>query len=250
MSVESSRRVAKVVPERSAESPVRWPDLGRADVGMLLTSRWKVTAVDAPRKAAERAAQAWSQSSTPAGLLASNVFISSDDRKLVRISQWRDDEAGGSGPPPPPSTAAPARGRGIVPISEPTVEHLGTRVYRPYRSGTYRAPDEEPGALFVVDLDMGGAGQAQEWVELIFAAIETQGHPPDGLMAGHFYVSDDGRRAVNLAEWVSAEAHAKAVSDEGGFMGASPAWEKVRAFVGGRVTVENYRFFRSTAHVV
>lgn len=249
MSVESSRRVAKVVPERSADSPTRWPDLGRADVGLLLTSRWRVTSVDAPRMAAERAAQAWSQSSTPAGLLASNVFISADDRKLVRISQWRDDESSGTGPPPP-STAAPSRSRGIVPVSEPSVEHLGTRVYRPYRSGTYRTPDQQPGALFVVDLDLGGPGQAQEWVELIFAAIEAEGRPPEGLLAGHFYVSEDGRRAVNLAEWVSAEAHAKAVSEDGGFMGASPGWERVRSFAGSRVTVENYRFLRNTAHVV
>ncbi len=42
-------------------------------------------------------------------------------------------------------------------------------------------------------------------------------------MAGHFYVSEDGRRAVNLAEWVSAEAHAKAASaTSGGFMGGEP----------------------------
>ena len=228
-----------------------WPDLGRADIGLLLTSRWRVTSPDAPRAAAERAALAWSQSSTPAGLLASNVFISADARALLRISQWRDDESGAdapAGPAPAPSSRARGGGRALVPLSEPAVEHVGTRVYRPCRSGTFRAPDEEPGTLVVVELDLGAPGRAQDWVELIFDAITTDGRPPDGLLAGHFYVSEDGRRAVNLAEWVSKEAHAVAVATSAGFMGGGPGWAKVRAFAEGKVKSEHYSFLQSTAH--
>ena len=265
MSAESSRSPAQAPPAKaplpSPASRLRWPDLGGADVGLLLTSRWRITSVDDPIIAAERAALAWSQSSTPAGLLASHVFISADDRKLVRISQWRDDEAEGS-VAPPPSTAATGGGTtpgsasrvktgrkpAIVPVAEAAVEHLGTRVYRPHRSWIQRAPDAQPGSLFVIDLDLGGPGRAQDWVELIFQAVEAGGAVPEGLLAAHFYVSDDGRRAVNFAEWVSDEAHHAAISD-GGFM-TSPAWARARAFAAGKVTVESYRFFRSTAQVV
>lgn len=240
---------------RRARVPGRapaWPDLGRADVGLLLTSRWRVTSPSEPHAAAERAALAWSQSSAPAGLLASNVFISADARALLRISQWRDDqsgdEPGSAGNGTPMSTPSPtkSRARAIVPVSEPAVEHVGTRVYRPCRSGMFRRPEEEPGVLFVIDLDLGGPGRAQDWVELIFEAIATDGQPPTGLMAGHFYISEDGRRAVNLAEWVSAEAHAAATATSAGFMGGGPGWSKVRAFAEGRVKSEHYNFLRST----
>jgi hypothetical protein len=241
MSIESLPSEAR--RPRSAGRAPAWPDLGRADVGLLLTSRWRVTSPTEPYAAAERAAVAWSQSSAPAGLLASNVFISADARALLRISQWRDDREDGAPVSPP---ASQSRARAIVPVSEPAVEHIGTRIYRPYRSGMFRKPEEEPGVLFVIDLDLGGPGRAQDWIELIFEAIAADGQPPAGLMAGHFYMSDDGRRAVNLAEWVSAEAHAEAVATSAGFMGGGPGWSKVRAFAEGHVKSEHYNFLRST----
>jgi hypothetical protein len=220
-----------------------------------LTSRWRVKSAEDPRLAADRAALAWSQSSTPAGLLASSVFISADARALVRISQWRDDEQGDSEAAAVPVSARPSqpappprsRGRALVPISEPSVEHLGTRLYRPYRSGLLRRPDEEPGVLVVVELDLGAPGRAQDWVELILAAVEADG-PPTGLLGGHFYVSDDGRRAVNLAEWVSTEAHRDALDADGGFFGGGAAWERVRSFAEGKVKAEHYTFLRTTVH--
>ncbi|WP_037317665.1 antibiotic biosynthesis monooxygenase [Amycolatopsis orientalis] len=128
--------------------------------------------------------------------------------------------------------------------SEDAIKDLdGAPVYRLYRGGR---GEGEPGVLVVVSVEFDRADERQqrEWVDLVFAALDSEPTHAPGGVSGFFHLSIDGRRMLNYAEWTSEEAHIAALEapgDKGG-IGTTDAWKAVRQHPGMKSsTVKRYR---------
>lgn len=73
-------------------------------------------------------------------------------------------------------------------------------------------------------------------MKLVRAAIDESGLP-SGALAERFHVDEENGRALNLAEWTSADAHRDALAREGA-LGKSPARQRVRDYPGARFAFE------------
>jgi hypothetical protein len=128
--------------------------------------------------------------------------------------------------------------------SEDAITDLdGAPVYRLYRGGR---GEGEPGVLVVVSVEFDRADERQqrEWVDLVFAALDSEPTPAPGGVSGFFHLSTDGRRMLNYAEWTSEEAHIAALEAPGdnGGIGTTDAWKAVRRHPGLKSsTVKRYR---------
>ncbi|QQQ79817.1 antibiotic biosynthesis monooxygenase [Saccharothrix sp. 6-C] len=108
----------------------------------------------------------------------------------------------------------------------------GAVAYRRYRSGAEVGADREVGCVVLVSVRLDRPGVAEEWVDLVFAALAAEERPHPGGISAHFHVSLDGLRVLNYAEWTSAEAHEEAMAAGGGSVGRSAAWQRVHSFTG------------------
>jgi hypothetical protein len=80
----------------------------------------------------------------------------------------------------------------------------------PYR--IFRGAAHEAATCLVIDrqrLRRADRRIACEWIDTIIAALERQS--PEGLCAATFFVSTGGDVVLNLAEWLSPDAHRRAL---------------------------------------
>lgn len=206
----------------------RWPDFARTDAGLVMITRWRVPSAQAQRAAADAVADVWARRPWPKGVLSFSLFAGEDGRTVLNHSQWTSLDAYHA------FVAEEREDRnrtidqtvpGIERVARFELRHRATRVVA---SGS-------AGCIVGVEIE---ATPAQEWVELVLAAIDETGLP-QGALAAHFHVGLDGGRAFNLAEWTSAEAHRAALAATGS-VGRGPAWDRVRTYPGARFAMMRY----------
>jgi hypothetical protein len=199
------------------------PDPARTDAGLVLSSERAVGGAHLLAPTADAVIAGWDGVPWPDGLLTYSLFLDADGDRLLHYAQWTD-------------SAAADRFEG-------SREHIGYRLYRGGRS----TGGEIPGAIVSVRVDTDDDALARTWVDAVFAALAgTAGLPPGGL-SGFFHVSTDGRHVLNYAEWVSAEAHRRALASTGGRgIASGPLWDKVQTMPGVRPqSVTRYHHYQT-----
>ncbi|TQM78033.1 antibiotic biosynthesis monooxygenase [Saccharothrix saharensis] len=145
----------------------------------------------------------------PDGLLDARWLREVDGDGVVTYSQWsRPVDADGA------------------------VDGDGAVAYRRYRSVGRASADRPVGCVVLVSVRFDRSGVAEEWVDLVLAALAAEDEPDPGGISAHFHVGVDGTRVLNYAEWTSARAHVDAMARGDGAVGRSPLWRRVRSFPG------------------
>lgn len=98
------------------------------------------------------------------------------------------------------------------------------------------AADKPVGCVVVVTVDTDDEATARAWVDSVFVAMASEPNPHPGGVSAAFHIREDGKQAVNYAEWVSAEDHEDAVTRTSlrGVGSDTKDWERVRNFPGVR----------------
>ncbi|MFI8765920.1 antibiotic biosynthesis monooxygenase [Streptomyces sp. NPDC053792] len=214
------------------------PDLHRPGVGAVLVSTWKVGTPERQRAAVEAIRTAWESRAWPdLGLLSYSVAIGTDGDTLLHYSQWTEQQAYDDFV----RTYRDDRNAEID-AAVPGIERVELRRYAPIHRSAVRGgtgTGELPGVVVVVeaDFDGPGAGQREDWVDTVFAALDEDAatRSASGGISAQFHLSTDGGRVLNYAEWESGQAHAEWSADDARL---SEAWKRVHhhpGLVGGRV---------------
>jgi hypothetical protein len=184
--------------------------LTRDDAGLVLIGEWAVSDPELQRAAADAAVDAWGVHAWPDGLRAHHCLLGEDGRTVLHHLQWADAPAARAFA----ATGRPAWKRFVDDVV-PGIMHRGATAYRRYRD-TVALPTPPPtGCLVTVTVDFDGSDprRPRAWVDNVFRAAGTaNASVQSGMLAAHFHVSVDGSRALNLAEWTTAEAHRDAVA--------------------------------------
>ncbi|MFE9748180.1 hypothetical protein ACFYOT_25020 [Saccharothrix saharensis] len=135
-------------------------------------------------------------------------------------------------------------GDGVVTYSQWSrpVERDGAVAYRRYRSVGPASADRPVGCVVLVSVRFDRSGVAEEWVDLVLAALAAEDEPHPGGISAHFHVGVDGTRVLNYAEWTSARAHVDAMARGDGAVGRTSLWRRVRSFPG--LTSSDVRRYR------
>jgi hypothetical protein len=218
------------------------PDVTRADAGIVAVTEFDVGGADEQQRLFDASRAAWQTLPWPETLLAISWLASLDGQRALAYVQWRDD------------SGFEAFGRTHRPVlsarlreSVPELQAPPAVLYRRYRSGA-PAADAEPGCIVAIAVEFDGPDEARlkTWIDTVFDALAAESAPPAGAINGHFHVSLDGTRVLNIAEWVDEASHIAALERAGNrAIGSSAKWRDVLAFPGlkgSRVT--RYRVSR------
>jgi len=200
------------------------PDPARADAGVVLAVERAVGGADRLVAAADAVIAAWRGAPWPDGLLSYALFLDTDGDLLLHYAQWTSEDR------------------------VPDLAHLNDHArYHLYRGGR-SADGAVPGAIVAVRVDTDDDVLARTWVDAVFEALDQDGDLPAGGLGAFFHVSTDGRRVLNYAEWVSADAHKKALAATGRGISQGPLWDKVQTMPGVRPqSVTRYRLYKTLA---
>jgi len=200
----------------------RLPDPARSDVGVALSSEWALGTSERQQAAAEAIVDAWQHRPWPDGLLTYSIYLDTDGDLIRDYSQWT-------------SEAALDEQRRIDPVDAavPGIVRRDLGRYRLYR-GTRSDDGRVPGAIAAVRVDTDGRDLAETWVDAVFDALAHDQHLPEGGIGAFFHISTDGRQVLNYAEWVSADAHKRALAASGGRISQGSLWDKVQTMPGVR----------------
>lgn len=200
----------------------QFPDPARPDAGLVLSSEWAVGRPELLVPAAEAVIAAWQQSPWPEGLLAYALYLDADGDLIRDYAQWTGEQA--------------YEKAGLL------RDRTGYHLYRGSRSPA----GELPGAMVAVRVDTDDDALARTWVDAVFQALEGTAGLPSGGLGAFFHISTDGRRVLNYAEWVSAEAHREALAATGRGIAQGPLWDKVQNMPGVRPqSVTRYHLYRT-----
>lgn len=218
--------------------PIR--QLRSADHTAIIASQWKLPN-DAELDRAAYAALEAMPVTTP-GLINYSVYRGLDDSTVFHLSQWtgtaaRDHyvEAVSAGP------------RDAVDSGVPGIDRRWRELATPHRS--YVSEDQRPPRCLVVvrqPMHSADTGIAADWIDTVITALKSGTGRTDGLIAATFLVNSAGDVALNLAEWVSADAHCDALrtADFGtqGSVGNSAQWRATRDHPGAKPDHEVLRY--------
>ncbi|MEU6039874.1 hypothetical protein ABZ801_31185 [Actinomadura sp. NPDC047616] len=199
-------------------------DVTLAPSGVTVVSHWAVPDPARQREVADTVFAAWEAGPLPDGLLSADTFVSTtekpqgeeklstEDSAVVVVSQWRaaeDYERFAAAAPEPPDIAD-------VPRPEPVVHRLYRGTFRrdlPTSVPTQEpagGADAEPGCIFIAEFEMADTESAQLWSDAVYDAMEEavvrKGALP-GWISSHHFLSLEGRRVFQYAQWASAAAH-------------------------------------------
>jgi hypothetical protein len=204
------------------------PDPARTDAGLVLSSEWAVGSADLLVPVADAVVAAWERFPWPDGLLTYALFLDTDGDLIRHYSQWTDAAAFEN------FTRTGRQPRiDLIDAAVPGIvrrDHTGYHLYRGSRS----AGGEVPGAIVAVRVDTDDGALARTWVDSVFEALAQDSGLPAGGLGAFFHISTDGRRVLNYAEWVSAEAHRAALAATGRGIAQGPLWDKVQNMPGVR----------------
>jgi hypothetical protein len=198
------------------------PDPARTDAGVVLAAERAAGGADRLVATADAVIAAWRSEPWPDGLLSYALFLDTDGDLLLHYAQW----TGGT----------------LLPHLAHLSDHTEYRLYRGGRS----SDDAVPGAIVAVRVDTDDDVLARTWVDAVFEALDHDGDLPSGGLGGFFHISTDGRRVLNYAEWVSADAHKNALAATGRGISQGPLWDKVQTMPGVRPqSVTRYRLYKT-----
>lgn len=209
--------------------------------GAAIASCWTLQTAEHRRSAAEAALVAMPASP---GLLRFSIYSGIEDLTLFLLSQWSDGAARDA------YLAASDEPRAVTDAAVPDIRRDWRHPARPYRSHTSR-DRADAGCLVVVrqPLQHPDDGVARDWSDTAITALESDDGAMAGLCTANFYLTADHGHVLNLAEWMSADAHRSALQgastgEHGGFSG-SPQWVATRSHTGitAQHDVRRYRFF-------
>lgn len=206
----------------------------------IIASQWKLTSA-AERDHAAHAALEAMPATTP-GLINYSVYRGIDEFTLFHLSQWTTPAARdhyvdvvSSGP------------RDAVDSEVPEIERRWREFAEPHRS--YVSEDQRPPrCLVVVRQPMHTADPVvvEDWVDTVITALESGTGRTDGLIAATFLINSAGDVVLNLAEWVSADAHRDALQPAEfgtqGSVGDSTQWQATREHPGAKPNHEALRY--------
>lgn len=184
----------------------------RAGVGLVVVGEWVAGSPVRQAAAADAAVEAWRDVPWPEGLLSHTAFVSTDGTTVLHWSQGVDEAA----------FAAFGRRTGEwlrrVDDMVPGLERRRATGVVPYRrveaagpveaaeTGGAGAAERAVGCLALAEFEVaGGDGRAEALVDAVVAASGDD--LPPGLVSANFFVSVDGTRIVDYAEWVDGAAH-------------------------------------------
>jgi hypothetical protein len=199
----------------------------------ILASRWSLANAETQIAAAKACLAEMPEAS---GLVRYSIFSGMDDPILFHLAQWE---------------SATARDHYMQVLSAQPNAAVDAKVARilrdwreaaaPYRDFT-SSHREQARCLVVLRQPLVKPDEtlAHDWIDSVLFALKAAGGAPDGLCAAHFFVSRNSEVVLNLAEWVSADAHRAAlrpVGTAGGNVasfgiGNSPEWQATRSHPG------------------
>jgi hypothetical protein len=199
-----------------------FPDPARTDVGVVLAAEQAVGGADRLVAAADAVIASWRGEPWPDGLLSYSLFLDTDGDLLLHYAQWTSEDR--------------------LPNLARLSDHTRYRLYRGSRS----ADGVVPGAIVAVRVDTDADVLARTWVDAVFEALDQDRGLPSGGLGAFFHISTDGRRVLNYAEWVSADAHKNALAATGRGISQGPLWDKVQSMPGVRPqSVTRYRLYKT-----
>lgn len=171
----------------------------------LIASQWKLTNATDQHRAAHAALEAMPV--TTPGLVNYSVYRGLDDFSLFHLSQWtttvsrdRYVDVSSAGP------------RDAVDSELPDIDRRWREFVSPHRR--YVSGDPRPPRCLVVvrqPLRLTDPVIVKEWVDTVVTALESGTRGTDVLIATTVLINSAGDVALNLAEWVSADAHRNAL---------------------------------------
>ncbi|MFI9237384.1 hypothetical protein [Streptomyces sp. NPDC053079] len=177
--------------------------LRNSDSGITLISRWTTGDRERSRAAADALLDTWSsRANTPAALLATHVFLDEDGTGLLIHGQWTSAED---------HLAFVREGRAArvdsIDARVPGIERLGLNRTQPYRE-VVLGPGPAGEVFAFATYDVESAEAARDRAD--GRAAELTDAAPSGLLGVHLYLTTDGGRVVELAEWAgTADAAAR-----------------------------------------
>ena len=198
------------------------PDPARTDAGMALVVERAAGGAARLVSTADAVIAAWQSDPWPDGLLSYSLFLDTDGDLLMHYAQWTSEDR-------------------LPPLAHLS-EHTRYRLYRGGRS----SGGAVPGAIVAVRVDTDDDALAHTWVDAVFEALDQDGDLPTGGLGAFFHISTGGRRVLNYAEWVSADAHKNALAATGRGISQGPLWDKVQNMPGVRPqSVTRYRLYKT-----
>lgn len=184
------------------------PDLTRPHAEITMFSQWHVGTPARQAEAARVAIASWQDTPWPAGLLAHHCLLSTAGDTVLHYSQWTSEEAFRRLPHP---GASRERWEAI----ERAVPGMARRppvAYRLYRSVFGDGFERTPGCIVIVSFEVEGPDTQRRFVDqLIDATARSRENEPspgdDGVIATHFHLSTDGKRAFSYVEFTDEAAH-------------------------------------------
>ena len=181
--------------------------------GFVLVGEWVAGSPVRQAAAADAAVAAWGDGAWPEGLASRTAFVSTDGTSVLHWSQGAHASV----------FAASARRAGewlgrVDDVVPGLARGRATGVV-PYRRVEPDAPSDaasggadggaDPvGCLAIAEFEVAarpGDGRAEALVDAVVAASGTD--MPPGLVSANFFVSADGTRIVDYAEWVDGASH-------------------------------------------
>ncbi len=166
-------------------------DARRDDAATVLVNYWYTASHDDALDDLHNVVEQWSTAPWPQELLSFSSYLSIDGHTALTFVQSTGSD---SYRPFVRSLRVPARAEAVE--------------YRPHRSILLADPPPEPGCVVVATFDVDGPERQAYIIDAVINAIEQA--PPAanrGMISANFFVSTDGTRVLNFAEWTSDEAH-------------------------------------------
>ncbi|SDZ36583.1 hypothetical protein SAMN05421504_113182 [Amycolatopsis xylanica] len=170
-------------------STTRFPDVNRADVGIVLVAPLYVGTPELQRSEVDRVMAPYREGAAPEGFLSMSAFTSTDGINVLTYAQWTSDDA------------YRAFVRGLDDFDEDATEPVRYKLYR----GRILEPGSIARVLVAPVFDVDGRDRQRRSADALVDG--PLGKPFPGLVASHFHHSTDGTRVLNWAEWVDEDAH-------------------------------------------
>ncbi|MFD7061136.1 hypothetical protein [Streptomyces sp. NPDC059906] len=164
------------------------PDVRRTDATSVFVAARYVPDRAAGLTALREVTDQWGTGGWPAGVLSVSCFLNTDQDTVLTYAQCAEPDA---------YRARLRTLRGFA-AAAPVA-------YRPHRALVLN--EGVPKCVIVAMFDVDGPDRQGLIVDNITATVEEAAHRHQGMLSVNFFVSEDGTRVLNFAEWTSDEAH-------------------------------------------
>lgn len=218
------------------------PDPARSDVGAVSFGTWRVGTPERQRATVDAIATAWEARSWPSqGLRSYSVLAGTDGDTLLHYAQLAEENTDHT-------PGQHQSWKNEVDAAVPGIERVGVIGCRLYRSNVVDGPTQDPGCIVLVTrvFDSPDPERARQLVDSLFSGSAEAPTPP-GLFSTHLYISTDGTRVFNYAQWISEQAHRTAIENVPQVVEGNAQWRQAHTWPG--LTSTTFQRFHVELHL-